>query len=80
MSTMKASPQKANKRAACLVTECNSAVYARGLCTPCYQAAAAAIRDRKVSADELVSLGLLLPDARRKRSQFNADLAKRLSK
>jgi hypothetical protein len=80
MSTVKASPKKTAKRTGCLVGGCQSVVYARGLCRSCYQAAAKAVREGTVSADELMGLGLMLPDARGKRSPFGADLAKRLSK
>lgn len=80
MATVKRRPNKAAKRAECLVRDCKAPTYARGLCTACYQAASKAVREGTVTDEELVGVGLMLRDARGARSSFNTDLAKRLSK
>lgn len=52
------------KGPACLCGECESPVYARGLSTPCYQAAARLVRAEVTTWDELVKAGLALKSAR----------------
>ena len=45
----------------CLIEGCERKAKTRGLCDPCYQSALTAVKKRKVTWDQLISMGLAKP-------------------
>jgi hypothetical protein len=73
-------PEKA-KPDTCLTPGCGKAATVRGVCPGCYRSSRYAKATGKVTDEELVRLGMLLPPDRQKsRGAFSAELEKWLAR
>lgn len=50
----------------CIIKGCTRKQKCRGLCNPCYHHAITARRNREMTDEEMVALGLILPIQKRK--------------